>query len=181
MKSKAILGYERYLIQENGLVFDTKRNRIISSWTDTVGYKQVYLIGRDNKKHSKRIHRLLACAFIQNPKNLPQVNHKDGNKLNNNLENLEWVSNSENTQHGYNNNLYRFHTRSYIINVYTKPNHIFYKQYSSIRSMCRELNINRKTVTMILKKEKTTNNYKWDFEYAEENQETIENIHTNEE
>lgn len=101
---------------------------------------------------------------------------EDGNKLNNSIDNLEWCNNKDNTQHGYDNGLYRFKSRCHAINVYKKTNHEFYKQFKSIRSMCDELKINRKTVTMILKGEKLTNNYKYDFEYVEESQETIESI-----
>lgn len=169
MRTKPISGFERYEIRDDGTVYDTKRNAILSTWIDTVGYKQCYLKGKDNKKHSKRIHRLLAIAFIPNPDNLPQVNHIDGNKLNNDLSNLEWVSNSANTQHGYDNGLYKFKTRCHSINVYDKLTHTFIKTYKSIRSMCEELGINRKTVTMILKGEKITNNYNYDFEYSEMN------------
>ena len=173
--SKKIDGYERYLITKDAKVYDTKIDRYISTWVDTVGYYQCYLKDDNGKKHSKRIHRLVAIAFIPNPFNLPQVNHKDGNKLNNSLDNLEWCSNKDNTQHGYDNGLYKYKSRCHAINVYHK-NGIFYKTFKSIRSMCEELHINRKTVTMILKGEKVTNNYDYIFEYVEECQETIENI-----
>ena len=176
MENKIIDGYERYTINRNGDIFDTKRNKYLATWVDTVGYKQCYLRDQSGKRHSKRIHRLIAKAFIENPNNLPQVNHKDGNKLHNSIDNLEWVTNSDNTQHGYDNNLYKFKSRCHAINVYEKPNHKFFKRYKSIRSMCEELHINRKTVTMILKGEKTTNNYPYEFEYVEESQETIESI-----
>lgn len=176
MNKKRIDGFERYFIQEDGQVFDSKYNRIVSTWVDTVGYRQCYLYDETGKKHSKRIHRLIAIAFVPNPKNNPQVNHIDGNKLNNSIDNLEWVTNKENTQHGYDNHLYKFKSRKHKINVYTKENHEFVKQFASIRSMCEELDINRKTVTMILKKEKMSNNYKYDFEYAEENPETIQRV-----
>lgn len=63
------------------------------------GYKQVCLT-KDNKKSTKKIHRLVAMAFIPNPDNLPCVNHKDENKANNNVDNLEWCSFEYNTKYG---------------------------------------------------------------------------------
>lgn len=57
------------------------------------------------KYHTLRIHRLVALAFIPNPDNLPEVNHKDGNKKNNCVTNLEWVSGLENLQHAWNTGL----------------------------------------------------------------------------
>ena len=114
---------------------------------------------------------MVAEAFIPNPNNLPQ----DTNKLNCDVNNLEWSTNSENTQHGYDNKCYMFKSRSYSINVY-KKNGEYLNTYPSIRSMCKDLNINRKTVTMILKGEKLTNNYDYIFEYVEKSEETTENI-----
>jgi hypothetical protein len=60
------------------------------------GYFRIRLNG---KKYS--IHRLIAETFIPNPDNKPEVNHKDGNKLNNHISNLEWVTHSENTKHAF--------------------------------------------------------------------------------
>lgn len=54
------------------------------------------------------VHRLLALAFIPNPDNLETVNHKDGNKLNNSLDNLEWVSRKDNLLHAMDNNLHNW-------------------------------------------------------------------------
>lgn len=62
------------------------------------GYPTVRL-NSIHKKVSVRIHRLVATAFIPNPDNKPQVNHIDGNKLNNNVSNLEWVTGAENHRH----------------------------------------------------------------------------------
>lgn len=173
--AKQIDGYERYLVTRDGKIYDTKYNKYLSTWIDTVGYRQCYLRGEDGKKHSKRIHRLIAKAFVPNPNNYPQVNHKDGNKLNNELSNLEWVTNAQNTQHGYDNDLYHSKHRCHEINVYKKTGE-FLKTFKSIRSMCEELKVNRKTVTMILKGEKITNHYDYIFEYADERQETIESV-----
>lgn len=66
--------------------------------------KTGYLALRINGK-TQRAHRIIATAFIPNPLNLPQVNHIDGNKLNNNFNNLEWVSNKQNSEHAWKNGL----------------------------------------------------------------------------
>jgi len=69
------------------------------------GYKIVTLKTGNRKYKQLLLHRLLAEAFIPNPENKCCVNHKDGNKLNNSLDNLEWVTYSENNQHAYDNGL----------------------------------------------------------------------------
>lgn len=68
------------------------------------GYYRITL-AKNGKKKQKYLHRLLAEYFVPNPNNLPQVNHKDGNKTNCNLKNLEWVTVKENTIHAYKHGL----------------------------------------------------------------------------
>ncbi len=70
------------------------------------GYKQVALSNGVNKK-SHRVHVLVACAFIPNPQNKPNVNHKNGIKDDNKIENLEWNTQKENVNHAFANNLVR--------------------------------------------------------------------------
>ena len=83
----------------NGRYYIQKEKLLKQSFT-TTGYKKVELY-KDGKRKSFKVHRLVAIAFIPNPDNKPEVNHIDGNKINNNIDNLEWVTSSENSIHAY--------------------------------------------------------------------------------
>lgn len=87
------------------------KSRIVKQSIGTIGYPVVQL-WRDNKKGTLYIHRLTAENFIPNPENKEEVNHKDGNKANNSLENLEWVSRKENMNHAYENGLIKESTNA---------------------------------------------------------------------
>lgn len=92
---------ENYCINEYGLILNIRtRCRIIPSISKK-GYLQVCL----TNKNTYSIHRLVALTFIENKENKPEVNHKDGNKLNNNISNLEWNTTQENLEHKRINNL----------------------------------------------------------------------------
>lgn len=108
---KLIPGYENYFIDEVGNVFNSATNKVLKGSIGEHGYKY-YRLSKDNNKKMFYAHRLVAEAFIPNPNNLPIVNHKDGNKLNNNVENLEWVTASENTVHAHQQNLIQARTKS---------------------------------------------------------------------
>ena len=85
-----------------------KKEKILIPAESKLGYLYVTLCRFDEEKFiqkSKTIHRLVAIAFIDNPENKPQVNHKDGNKLNNIPDNLEWNTASENSNHAVKNKL----------------------------------------------------------------------------
>ena len=96
-----IKDYEgKYFITREGNVVNAKGNILAVVVNKATGYKAVSL-WKDNKGRNYTIHRLIATTYIPNPDNLPQVNHIDGNKLNNQVDNLEWVTPSGNIQHAY--------------------------------------------------------------------------------
>lgn len=95
---------ELYNILPNGDVLNKKGKTLAFTVNKQTGYKAVSLC-KNNKGSTKTIHRLVAEAYIPNPNNLPEVNHIDGNKLNNHVSNLEWVTPSENRQHAYDTGL----------------------------------------------------------------------------
>lgn len=98
---KAVAGTNGMIeVSEDGQMRSLLRGapRILKSQKDTKGYHRVRVTIKREKK-SFKVHREVAKAFIPNPHNLPQVNHKDGNKDNNNVSNLEWMTNKDNAHH----------------------------------------------------------------------------------
>ena len=103
----------KYEITEDGKVFSTFNSnnnfqrKELKYREDRDGYLDVGLVYNDKGgRQPFRIHRLVACKYIPNPNNLPVINHKDLDKKNNNLDNLQWSSVAYNTQHGYDNSAY---------------------------------------------------------------------------
>ena len=99
-----INGFSNYTISDTGDVINIKTNTPKSAWVGANGYLTVDLYSK-GKSHKHYIHRLLAEHFIPNPLNKRTVNHIDGNKLNNSLDNLEWATYAENMKHAYDTNL----------------------------------------------------------------------------
>jgi len=105
MKQINIKGFEDYFVTEDGKVFSSKRGSIKElSQSVQRKYWAVKLWVNGERKHI-HTHRLLAITFIDNPENKPFVNHKDGDKLNCCVSNLEWVTRQENVDHAVANNL----------------------------------------------------------------------------
>lgn len=82
----------------------TKPKSILPKSTNTSGYHQIWLSKNKNGKNY-RVHRLVAEAFLENPENKKDINHKNGNKTDNGLDNLEWCTRSENVLHAFKNDL----------------------------------------------------------------------------
>ena len=109
-----------YSISSEGRVRNDETNKMKSMDATSDGYHKVDLYS-NGKRTSVRVHRLVAEAFIPNPNELPQINHIDGNKENNNVKNLEWVNNSQNMIHAYRTGLVTPHP-TYGMRGHKNPN-----------------------------------------------------------
>ena len=99
---KPIKDYEDYHITDDGKVISYKysKPRIMKTWYQASGYENIKLCKNNQTKHFL-IHRLVAEAFIPNPNNLPEVNHKNKNRQDNRVENLEWCDRITNLYDSY--------------------------------------------------------------------------------
>lgn len=92
-----------YLITEDGRVYATHLKKYLSPYDNGIGYLAVKLKMKNpyGKRRQFYLHRLVAIAYLPNPLGLPDVNHKDGDKSNNHISNLEWSTEKENLKHAY--------------------------------------------------------------------------------
>lgn len=100
---KPVIGFEGlYEVAWCGAIRNARTGRWLTPCVKDDGYTTVKLY-KDNKGYQKSVHRVVAEAYIPNPENKPQVNHKDLNKKNNEVPNLEWVTQAENQSHAIRN------------------------------------------------------------------------------
>jgi hypothetical protein len=124
--------------------------------TNDNGYIRVYIYNK-----TIALHRLVALTFLENSENKEQVNHKDGNKLNNSVDNLEFVTNKENQLHKFQMGLGNNFTRK--IKQYDL-NWNFIKEHESISSAAKELNISKGTIQcVLLRNRKTASGFIWRY------------------
>lgn len=137
--TKLIEGFAHHTIDENGVVINTETGHCKAQWLGANGYMHVD-IQEFGVAKKFAIHRLLAINFIPNPENKRTVNHKDGNKLNNNLSNLEWATVAENVKHAYDNGLQPYR-RNYTLEEYEimlQSRFLTGESITSISSSCNQ-------------------------------------------
>ena len=116
---RKVIDNNNYSINSDSIILN-KTGKVKMPRKRKDGYLGVQLYNHGEAQH-KRIHRLVAEAFIPNPDNKPDINHKDGNKHNNSVDNLEWVNKSENMRHAYQTGLVKPHA-SYGMRGKKNPN-----------------------------------------------------------
>lgn len=91
--------FSNYLISTTGRVWSKHKNRVMAQFVQNSGYMQIQIVSDSGRQTRFLVHRLVALTWISNPLQKKYVNHIDGNKLNNDVSNLEWCTNSENIKH----------------------------------------------------------------------------------
>lgn len=177
---KDIKNYKYYYITDNGEVYSKdkpitmlnpktkqlmtfiKKGRKLVKKINNSGYYEVCLSDKNIKKFYL-VHRLVAEAFLSNPNNLPQVNHKDENKLNNNIDNLEWCTGNYN--YFYGTGLYRRKNNQPVkaVEQYTLDNS-YIRSFISINEAERITNIKSYNIIAVCKeKRKTAGGFIWKY------------------
>ena len=135
---KPVKEYEgRYSVTKEGKVWSHLTKRWLKPGINSLGYCNVVLV-KDGLRKNMKVHRIVATTYIKNSKNHPIINHKDGNKLNNNISNLEWCTSLHNNLHTI--NILGKHTRG-IKNSHAKLNEekVAYIRENPLRLYYREL------------------------------------------
>jgi hypothetical protein len=149
-----------YEVSNKGNVKNTQTGRILKPHLRT-GYYSISL-SNINKKKTYNIHTLVATMFIDNPNNCKVINHIDGNKLNNNVENLEWCTYKENTAHALENKLIKLHRKKVKQLSYDGTQLI--KIYDSIRDAEKETGISNKQISKVCRnKMPTAHGFRWEY------------------
>lgn len=176
---KPIVGYEGFYEVSNlgrvkSLRSKTGKEKILKPVFNYAGYNCVNLYDSNRKMKTLRIHRLVATAFLPNPNNYPQVNHRDGNKNNNSVQNIEWCTALQNVRHSYetglNKGVKNHPAKSKPVDMLTKDN-VLIRTFPSGREAARQTGLFQSSINYCCTgRQRTTGGYK--FRYSESVQAT---------
>lgn len=147
--------FECFSKRGNHKHYRTKYGRILKPSIQNSGYEVVWL-SKNGKVKAMTVHRLIAQTFLTNKFNYYCVNHKNGNKCDNRLENLEWCTSGENLKHAYDklNRVHRKGTKIICIELN--------KSFENIKSASEELDINKNAISNVLAgRAKHAGGYTW--------------------
>lgn len=171
-------GKNYYLISNYGRLKSINRTRILfngckaringkikKATLSEKGYYS-YTLNFDGKRIARRVNRMVAEKFIDNPNNLPEVNHKDENTLNNRVDNLEWCTHEYNINYGT-RTIRAIKSASKPIQQYSLDGN-FIKEWNSLADASKELNISRGTLCSCLKGDiKSCGGYQWKYKNSD--------------
>ena len=162
MELKPMTNHPDYAVTPQGDVYSKKSGRWkkLRPQADTDGYLQVRLY-ENGKNRLTFVHRLVAEMYIPRPRNCNEVNHIDGHKQNNSVDNLEWCSRRDNILHGHDHGLYRTRKPTIATKLETGDK----MNFSGQREAARILGVNQGNINHALKK--GSNAYGYKFEYVE--------------
>ena len=155
--------FPNYEITKDGNIRNKNTKKIRKISRGKMGYPVISLI-KDGKMYLRTIHVIMARQFIPNPDNLPQVNHKDGNKGNYALSNLEWVTERENMIHARMTGLHKSDGDKRILQ-YDK-NMTFIREYKSASEASRITKISRSNICSVARgntRQKSAGGYFWRY------------------
>lgn len=161
---KDVEGFEDYQISSMGSVYSKKVGRLLAQQPDKKGYLRVKF-SKHNKGYTFKVHRLVAQAFISNPDNLPQINHKDEIITNNSVDNLEWCTPKYNANYGTRNQRCVCKQQFRPVIQLSKDG-MFIKRWKNITSASKALGIDMSQISGVCRHKKeyvTAGGFKWEY------------------
>lgn len=143
---KTIKGFEKYEVSNTGKVRNAKTKKIINPYVSKEGFFTINIYNNDKKRERKFIHRLVAETFLTDFETWQVVEHKDQNKLNNNVNNLEWVNKGNSIS--FNKGVHkRAIKRRKPLNMYDLEGNLI-KRFESVKQAAQELALNENSISL---------------------------------